>query len=79
MFFIMSKSPYLLHAKDYLYYLKFLILPLFLLKWNNTCCIEFFLVKIFISFVNYLTSIQTSIVFFSVIQNKFFLTMIGSG
>ena len=42
---------------NFLYYitqLKILILPTLLLKWNKTCCIEFFLVKILVSFVKLL-------------------------
>ena len=50
--FFLSRQIYLKAifyiARGFLYQLKILIL---LLKWNKTFCIEFFLTKIFVSFV----------------------------
>ena len=46
-----------------------------LLKWNKTCCIEFSLVKIFVSFVKLLS---ISLNKFSHFQGQVFLTMIAS-
>ena len=40
----LSKS-YFFIAGSFLYWLKILILPAILLKWNKTCCIEYFLVN----------------------------------
>ena len=41
-------------AWGFLKKLKTLVLPLLLLKWNKTCCIDFFFDKIFVSFVKLL-------------------------
>ena len=41
-------------VQGFLYQLKILILPVLLLKWNKTCCIEFCLVKVFVSLVKLL-------------------------
>ena len=47
------------------YSLKILMLSAILLKWNKTCCIEFFLAKIFVSFVKLWNLSREEYVFFS--------------
>ena len=50
----LSQGNFLYCPQGFWYYIKFLLQPALLLKWNKTCCIEFSLVKIFVSFVELL-------------------------
>ena len=55
-FFTISSQGNFLYCPRFFTLTKILILSAFLLKWNKTCYIEFFLIKIFISFVKLLNS-----------------------
>ena len=50
-FYFTNLSQGSLLYSPWFFILKFLILPVLLLKWNKTCCIEFSLIKISVSFI----------------------------
>ena len=63
-------------SRKFYFILKFLMLPILLLKWNKTCCIDFSLINIF-SFVK-LLNISLNEYYSNFLSHKFFLMMIGS-
>ena len=50
----LSQGNFLYCPQGFWYYIKFLLQPALLLKWNKTCCIELSLVKIFVTFAELL-------------------------